>query len=59
VRAHIHIEHGGYADKSRAELVVNRGLASGRLDYVWLEPDDLLTLAQEALKAYQILKDKP
>ncbi len=51
----VHVEHGSYGEPSRAELVIDRGLKSGKLDVIELSEADLLDIIECAAKALRTL----
>ena len=59
----VHLDHPGHIDrergvKPRAYLTVDRRLKGGKLDEVELDESKLLELAESAVSAVRILREK-
>jgi hypothetical protein len=52
------IRRGNYRETPKLELVVNRNLKSGKLDFIEITPSDAIYLAEELLKCANILRER-
>lgn len=60
----VSMQHPGASERlrgetSRAQLAIDRGLKSGRVEFIDLTEDDLIQLARKALDCVAILRRLP